>query len=508
MSLPECRINILFSKLQIPCIKLDKCVLDIRYENKQYRVDYPQKKSFIMKFFKPFQKQKSSLIITILLPLDNKYKKIAKGILHIYKKYFYSNNFSFEKWVYLSLYKTQIEALVIDTDIIKTELHGGEIYVKAKLIDPLPKGLNLKINSNPEMNIILQSALKKINQEKESVSANKTERLRSVVEQSNAFLRKLKKGELSASFSIYGTADKNNIKDDLSDVSLSEIGDNPDYSSTLLNIDPIMVKGKTFYEKVGRLDLNKTFPDDLDKKREVYLTLHSEIKNISEQYIKTIKNLSKTNNDIKSTSKEYFNDYVKLKKKFKQERKKLNKQKIALQNEIAYNNQNNTRLKENKEKVLESFSEATKKYSSMGEMVDTDVNIMIDILNTLKFYNVNLSKGFSEKEEAKLNEILEGRNRLLTNEVNPPGNDSNGTDEDESDQIVTLIEEIVNNNFNAKLIPRIKIEQVDTFTYIFDGIKMTLEYTQDKTNLRCKDGTDFESWLRSTFQRKKLSKSS
>ena len=70
-----------------------------------------------------------------MLKLSKKYKKIAHGDMHIYKKYFTSDIPTIEKYINLSLYQTQLETMGYNTDIIKAELNKGKIFVKLTILD-------------------------------------------------------------------------------------------------------------------------------------------------------------------------------------------------------------------------------------------------------------------------------------------------------------------------------------------------------------------------------------
>ena len=80
------------------------------------------------------------------------------------------------------------------------------------------------------------------------------------------------------------------------------------------------------------------------------------------------------------------------------------------------------------------------------------------------------------------------------------GSKENYNLEEESEKIIDSIEAIVNSNFNQKKIPRIKIEQIDCYSYLFNDIKVVLYYDDNTNTLRCEDGKDFELWLLETFK--------
>ena len=72
-----------------------------------------------------------------MIELGNKYKKIAKGEIELASKYFLGEKNTLEKWIYVRPFQTQIENFGIQTDLLKTELNNGKIYVKIELQESL-----------------------------------------------------------------------------------------------------------------------------------------------------------------------------------------------------------------------------------------------------------------------------------------------------------------------------------------------------------------------------------
>lgn len=513
-SIDECRISLKFSKIHIPCVDIPSCLIHLKYEDKQYRFSYPQKDPFIMKFLKPFTKQKSTIVITILIPTGKKYRRLGKGMIHIYKKYFYSNNLSFEKWIYLSLSQSQLQQMAFNTDIITAEMNGGQIYLSACLLDPIPKGvINAKLFSDYNSNTFLRSASKKIVQEKEKVTSNKTEKFRSVVEGNNAFLRKLKSGKVinNTSLNYYSEYDKG-FKDDFSDVSMSQLSYGDDAFSEYrivpsinLKVDKILVNTEELLQQIDNCNLKDKLTNNVDKQRDVYVSINEGMKKISDQYIKCISEISAMNAQIRKDAKEFYNEYSKEKEKFNSERKEMSNKNKKLEAEVQVNIKNNKSLQEAilKEK-LENKTLKVKYADQINN--DNDINTMIDILNTFKFFNVDIGKGLQKEESEHLNEILSKRNIILydlttNNNINHlVGNKAEYNLEDESEKIIDIIELIVNTNFNQKKIPRIKIEQIDCYSYLFNDIKVVLHCDDNTNTLQCEDGKDFEVWLLETFK--------
>ena len=162
------------------------------------------------------------------------------------------------------------------------------------------------------------------------------------------------------------------------------------------------------------------------------------------------------------------------------------------------------KLKTNYDKILNKEKEINEKYNlNLIEIPDNkDIYIMIDILNTLKKSNLDITKKLSKKEAFELNEILKKRDFTYSNDNKNENNENE--EEYDNDPIVSSIEEIVNRNFIMNLIPMIKIEQIDNNNYLFNNKKVYLLFdNQNKTQLKTNEGKDFELWLIENFSIKK-----
>ena len=147
--------------------------------------------------------QDNKLEIYVLLRETNvRLKKIAKGSINIYKKYFkYTDKYSVEKWVFLEL---NVETSKTGTQILQSMIATGKINMNVTLLNPPKEDPDKLQQINEEKSVYsnktygsvysqaLKANLKNIKETKDSVKANKTERLRSVTEHNNEFLKKLK----------------------------------------------------------------------------------------------------------------------------------------------------------------------------------------------------------------------------------------------------------------------------------------------------------------------------
>lgn len=163
---------------------------------------------YIIPIKDPFTKEKNQFLMTVMIRLGKKYRKIAKAELNFYKKYFLGANKGIDKWVHLELLQTQLEQMGHNTNILKTVINTGKIYMKSELIDD---GLNdldkNKIISNPAldnisiftsttnasvMSQILKNNIKNISLTRDKTANTRTEKYRSITEHTNEFLKKLK----------------------------------------------------------------------------------------------------------------------------------------------------------------------------------------------------------------------------------------------------------------------------------------------------------------------------
>ena len=142
---------------------------------------------------------------------------------------------------------------------------------------------------------------------------------------------------------------------------------------------------------------------------------------------------------------------------------------------------------------------------------------MIEILSSFPTDKIDILKGLTnlEKQDAvliinsNLNKVFEEEKKknLYNNEnYNFDENDFKKDDNDdssedkESNTIIQIIEKCVNSYYNKKLIPKIQIEQIDTYHYTFGNLKVELTMDPEKeNNLITSEGENFELWLVKNF---------
>jgi hypothetical protein len=353
---------------------------------------------------------------------------------------------------------------------------------------------------------LLREASKSISPEKEKVSQNKSEKFRSIVEGNNAFLKKFKMGKLSNNNSSMNSfekeTDKKFFKDDLSDISLSEIDsddnnnnnnvneyiqqyDNKVIHKLPMNINNILMNdNNNLITKIKEINL----PQNTEQQKHIYTLMNEEMPKITQQYIDNINKINTFNMNLRQKAKEFYKEYALEKEKFALERKSMHQNNKKLKQEIESNKTQNKQLQE---KILKNkiSNEITKKKFLDDYNEINDINTMIDILNTLKFFNVDISKELNKDEKERLDNILKRRNNILFDLDDR---------KEEGDLIVAAIEEIVNKNFNIGLISKVKIEQVDINTYFFDEVKVVLKL--ERGVLKTEEGEEFEIWLLRNFK--------
>ena len=186
-------------------MEIQECVIDLKYEQDHYRFKYPMELPHIMSIKDPFIREKNTINLTVLLRTGKKYKKIARANLNFYKKYFLTEKMTIDKWIHLELFQTQLEEMGHNTNILKAVINTGKIFMKAQLIDSsladelkpsIEKADNITIYSSSSyataITNILKNNLKNLPNVKDKTTSNKTEKFRSITENTNEFLRNLK----------------------------------------------------------------------------------------------------------------------------------------------------------------------------------------------------------------------------------------------------------------------------------------------------------------------------
>ena len=410
------------------------------------RLDYPMKSPVSFTLGEKFLQEKLVFNFIIMSALGNKYKKIAKGDIELQSRYFLDKKTTFEKWIYMTPYQSQIEELGIQGDATKNEVNNGKINVKIELQENLE-----------------EYKTKLLLYQKDNQQANSNEK---------------NNNRKNYNFNLKDENNRNvQFDDNLSDVSIS-----------ILDVKEEDRKG---------LDLDQLIDDD-------YI---EDLKQIIEN---NLYSLATTGEEIREETKKFYDDYKLLKKDIFNSRVELKKQNYQLKREIEANNQENKTLKQEIEnyktekKILKNKLglEDTKKTEN------PDIEILSETLKKLNDMGIDIFVGSGLSEEDK--NLVKNMLNINTNddETKKDGTDNEYEGDDDimedlelGNQIVALIEKDVNDLYLRKKIEQVKIDQINAITYVFQNDKDTHEVTLKivKDELFCTDGTTFSSWLIKNF---------
>ena len=141
-------------------------MIDIYYEEKKYTIRYPQERPLSITLSSPLKKDINILNFYLLIQRGKKFRKLAKGEINIYKKYFFINqNLSFEKYIYLFTYRNQMNINSFKNS--KKDVYPGQIFFKGQFLDleSQPNNNNdiyFYLNNLEENTKIIKSALNSI----------------------------------------------------------------------------------------------------------------------------------------------------------------------------------------------------------------------------------------------------------------------------------------------------------------------------------------------------------
>ena len=413
-----------------------------------------------------------------------KYKKIARGEIHIFKKYFQGDKLKIEKTVYLTPYQSFINSVNIDSP--KVELNSGKILLTINLLEPFE---HLKKENIKEHN--KKNQKKNLNQDN-----NANENYDDLI--------------INLQFD-----------DNLSDLSISII-DESDEERKGLELNQFV--NDDYIQKLKELmasDYEKILPKDIEKLKQMNEMLYSKFSELSNSYNETLFALNSTNEEIRQKAKKYYDDYKKIKKDVYKGRVELKKKYKELIKEIDINNEDNKALLNEVENLKNETQVLKNKLNIQSEEdiknntnENNDINSLIEILKKLNNlgYDVVSSSGLNDEEKIKLKNILnlsDSNNENTNNNENNNLNQNENNDENEDmkddielgNQIVSLIERDVNDLYGRQIIENVKIDQINAITYSFENDRQSKNVTLkiQNGNLICSNGISFNSWLVSNF---------
>ena len=451
--------------------------MELIYENKSLKFNYPLLEPLKISFSQKFITDKINLILSVAELINKKNKLIFRADFVVNKSIFLEGSSKYEKILTL-----------IPTDYKETK-KAGKIYMEIQLLDSFDEWKkNTKRNSNKKSN-------KKVN---------------------NSSNKKLN--------------EQHDFDDNISLVNLSNIEEgnlseiNIENFQEILNIDYIN-QIKNLIEN----EYQRILPTDINSLKKFNEALYNKYRDLGNQYNEIIKNINSKNEDIRNKAINYWNNYKELKKNLYKKRMELKNNKMKLENEKNKNNAENEEISKNFQKLKNDKELILNKLSNGGGINDannlavissgtnnSDIKMLSDAVKKISSLGYDIIDGMKlNEEERKLLSVILGinlcdniKNEEEENEKSEKENmeyyDENNIKEDFEfgNKIVALIERDVNELYSRKLIHQIKIDQIDAITYSFsdDNKEKNVSFKIENNNLFCIDsGESFTVWLLSNF---------
>ena len=413
-----------------------------------------------------------------------KYKKIAKGEISINKNIFIEDKIQIEKCITLTLYKSVIEKINSNQEILQSDLQSGKIFMNITLLDPIEQWKKNAFNKNQNKN------------DKNNISEYQ-KKLKQKNKQSYEDLNEETEDNLQ----------KEQFDDGLSDLSISIVDEEEEDRKGLDLEQFINDKYIKHLKELISSDYENILPKDYDKLKEMNEMLYNKFTELSNSYNEAIFSLNKSNEEIRQKAKKYYEEYKKLKNDLYKERLNYKKKNLQLKNEIEANNEDNKNLINEIENLNSETKMLKEKLSISNEQREipksdnADIEILTDVLKKLQNlgYDIFTGSGLSEDEKNKVKNLICNSNDL--NQNNLSSEEDMRDDIELGNQIVSLIERDVNELYLKKWIENVKIDQVNAITYSFQDEVKTKEITLriENGNLMCMSGGTFNSWLITNF---------
>ena len=218
---------------------------------KKFSIRYPQESPLSITLNNPLKKENIILNFYLLVQRGKKFRKLAKGEINIYKRYFFINeNLSFEKYIYLFTYRNQMNINILkDT---KKDIYPGKIFIKGQFIDLIESrdtDISLALKNLEENTRIIKSALNSISpKEKEKYFYSLNNKIKNGINIENNGLEldtlncKLDEEDELKLISENIQNPRKEIDEDLSDISLSiDSPDEDDNDTNSQNIEQVQI---------------------------------------------------------------------------------------------------------------------------------------------------------------------------------------------------------------------------------------------------------------------------
>ena len=250
-----------------------------------------------------------------------KYKKIAKGEISINKNIFLDDKIQIEKCITLTLYKSVIEKINSNQEILQSDLQSGKIFMNITLLDPIEQWKKNAFNKNQNKN------------DKNNISEYQ-KKLKQKNKQSYEDLNEETEDNLQ----------KEQFDDGLSDLSISIVDEEEEDRKGLDLEQFINDKYIKHLKELISSDYENILPKDYDKLKEMNEMLYNKFTELSNSYNEAIFSLNKSNEEIRQKAKKYYEEYKKLKNDLYKERLNYKQKNLQLKNEIEANNEDNKNL--------------------------------------------------------------------------------------------------------------------------------------------------------------------
>ena len=413
-----------------------------------------------------------------------KYKKIAKGEISINKNIFIDDKIQVEKCITLTLYKSVIEKINSNQEILQSDLQSGKIFMNITLLDPIEQWKKNAFNKNQ----------------------NKSDK-NNISEYQKKLKQKNKQSYEDLNEETEDNLQKEQFDDGLSDLSISIVDEEEEDRKGLDLEQFINDKYIKHLKELISSDYENILPKDYDKLKEMNEMLYNKFTELSNSYNEAIFSLNKSNEEIRQKAKKYYEEYKKLKNDLYKERLNYKQKNLQLKNEIEANNEDNKNLINEIENLNSETKMLKEKLSISNEQREipksdnADIEILTDVLKKLQNlgYDIFTGSGLSEDEKNKVKNLICNSNDL--NQNNLSSEEDMRDDIELGNQIVSLIERDVNELYLKKWIENVKIDQVNAITYSFQDEVKTKEITLriENGNLMCMSGGKFNSWLITNF---------
>lgn len=498
-------MNIILYFLKIET-EVSNCLIDIYYEEKKYRVRYPQESPLSISLVTPFKKEKIVLNFYILVQKGKKFRKLAKGDINIYKRYFFLNkDLSFEKYIYLFTYRNQMNINSLKN--LNQQIYPGQILLKGQFLDPEMHGEQTDISTIFSGGV--DDKIKILKSSINSIQPKEKEKYLTIIKPKNfgvnednglelgSLEKKLDEEDETKLISNNLQNPRKEIDEDLSDISISiDSMDEDENDINSKNIEEVNLKVDDMITKLRKyFDENSesVLPQEPEKLRNLLETLTTQVKNISETYSQNLQSMASINKRLKFQAKDYYDKYKELKETYEKEKKEFLEKNKSLENEEKLNREENIKISKEIEEVKNEIDKFNNKLNLAPNNKDEETEIMLDILRSLKEKNVDIYEGLNKNQIEFLNEMMKESDDVNNNE------DNNLDSQKEGEKYANAIEDIANRIYNQNLISEIKIEQINDNVYTFNDKEVVLKFDENN-QLKLIDGSDLEKWIINTFK--------